>query len=104
MGCLNDFIEKMKKEKKGFAEVWAKGELMRKAIAYRKVVSGLSQIDLAKKINMKQEAISRLENISNPTLTTFIKYLDGLGLELELKEKTKNIKCSKLSEALGEKK
>jgi DNA-binding XRE family transcriptional regulator len=49
---------------------------------------GLTQKDLADKIGVKQQVISRLENEKHvPTLDNFIKILEGLDLELTIKKR-----------------
>ena len=45
----------------------------------------LSQADLARRLGMKQPAISRLENGDNATLTTFSKVVEALDLEVSLR-------------------
>lgn len=62
-------------------------ELIDKIKTIRKE-KGLSQIELAKKCNVPQSTIGRIENHSmNPSIDTLINILDVLNLEIELKEK-----------------
>ncbi|MHB1314234.1 MAG: helix-turn-helix domain-containing protein [Christensenellales bacterium] len=50
---------------------------------------GLSQEDIAKKSGLTQQMVSRIETADNsPTFRSFIKYLGGLGLEMEFKKTT----------------
>lgn len=57
-------------------------------------ISGMSQSELAKKINKKRTAISKIENEpSNITLKTLFDIIEGgLGLELDIKIK-RNENC-----------
>lgn len=62
-------------------------ELIDKIKTIRKE-KGLSQIELAKKCNVPQSTIGRIENHSmNPSIDTLINILDVLNIEIELKEK-----------------
>ena len=53
----------------------------------------LSQIELAKRCNIPQSTIGRIENHSmNPSIDTLINILDVLNIKIELKEKRKILK------------
>ncbi len=52
-------------------------------------LNNLSQSELASKIDVKKEFISRIENgKKNIQLSTFFKILDGLGLKLSIEKKS----------------
>ena len=67
--------------------------LLNKATIYRKKVN-ITQPQLADRSLMTQQAVSRIErNEVSPTRKSFIRYLDGMGLELDIRKKkvgTKN--------------
>ena len=51
----------------------------------RRIKQGISQTELAKRINMMQPQLAKIENLdSTPTLATLNKYAKGLGLEIKL--------------------
>ena len=53
----------------------------------------LSQIELAKRCNVPQSTIGRIENHSmNPSIDILVNILDVLNIEIELKEKSKIVK------------
>lgn len=69
----------------GFRAHWEKTALARavalRIVAYR-ADHGLSQVQLAKKLGMKQPAVARLEvGDKNPTWDTLIRLSDKLGIE-----------------------
>ena len=58
--------------------------IIKEVVKARKLL-GISQGELANKIGLKQQVISRLETKeASPTLRNFIKILEPLGLELTL--------------------
>lgn len=62
-------------------------ELINKIKTIRKE-KRLSQIELAKRCNVPQSTIGRIENHSmNPSIDTLINILDVLNIKIELKEK-----------------
>jgi DNA-binding XRE family transcriptional regulator len=70
-----------------YDEVKQEYELIRKVVNVRKE-RNLTQQELAEKVGVKQQVISRLEREKHiPTLTGFIKILNGLDLELSVVEK-----------------
>lgn len=70
-----------------YDEVKQEYELIRKIVSVRKE-KNLTQRELAEKVGVKQQVISRLEREKHiPTLTGFIKILNGLDLELNVVEK-----------------
>lgn len=55
----------------------------RKLVEFRKAV-GLTQVELAGKMSITQENVSRLEKRNDMHLSTLRKYVEALGGELEL--------------------
>lgn len=48
---------------------------------------GVTQPDIAQKTGLSQQNISRMEKAGHsPTLRNFIRYLSGVGLEIEIKK------------------
>ena len=51
----------------------------------QRIKQGISQTEFAKRINMTQPHLAKIENLdSTPTLATLNKYAKGLGLEIKL--------------------
>ena len=51
----------------------------------QRIKQGISQTEFAKRINMTQQQLAKIENLdSTPTLATLNKYAKGLGLEIKL--------------------
>jgi ribosome-binding protein aMBF1 (putative translation factor) len=61
---------------------------IKKALIKARKQAGLTQEEIAKKLNTKKSNISRLESFNSktsPRLSTIINYAKALGLELEIK-------------------
>jgi len=86
MSDFYDLIEKLKKEKDGFAEVWESNRPRRELInhiAKIRIEKGLTQIELAEKAGLHQSAIARFESgDSNPGLKTILRIVDALDQKL----------------------
>ncbi len=61
----------------------AKLVLIENLVSYREK-KGLTQKQLADKLGVKQQVVARVENGSNITLETLIKFLDVLGIVLKV--------------------
>lgn len=73
--------------KRAYDTVKKEYSIIREVVKTRKEL-GLTQENLAKKIGVKQQVISRFEQEKHtPTLDNFIRILDGIGLELVLQNK-----------------
>jgi ribosome-binding protein aMBF1 (putative translation factor) len=73
--------------KRAYDTVKKEYSIIREVVKTRKEL-GLTQENLAKKIGVKQQVISRFEQEKHiPTLDNFIRILDGIGLELVLQKK-----------------
>lgn len=73
--------------KRAYDAVKKEYSIIREVVKTRKEL-GLTQENLAKKIGVKQQVISRFEQEKHiPTLDNFIRILDGIGLELVLQKK-----------------
>lgn len=73
-------------DKKMEAEIqveMSKLELLMHLVEYREK-KGLTQKQLAEKLGVKQQVVARVENGSNITLETLIKFLDVLGIVLRV--------------------
>jgi len=62
-----------------------------KASADKRKEAGITQPDLAKKTGLTQQMISRYEKGKSPSLENFLKYIDGMGLKIELKNKNETM-------------
>lgn len=82
--------EKIKTDDKfaaAYSEVEKEYKLIREIVKARKE-QGLTQQELAERVGVKQQVISRFEREKHiPTLDNFLKILDGVGLELKLEKK-----------------
>ena len=88
MSDLNKYINKRKKQDNEFAKNFDKGyrefkigEILKQA----RIEAGLTQEELAIKINTKKSAISRIENHARDIkLSTLESFVEGIGKELKL--------------------
>ena len=62
----------------------SKLELLEHLVEYREK-KGLTQKQLAEKLGVKQQVVGKIENGSNITLETLIKFLNVLGITLKMK-------------------
>ncbi|WP_227763702.1 helix-turn-helix domain-containing protein [Zhaonella formicivorans] len=87
MSDLQKYIEKQLEDPE-FKQAWEETELefnIAKAIIQRRKELGLSQKDIAEKLNTKQSAISRIESGQNLTISMLHKLAKALNMEVELK-------------------
>jgi DNA-binding XRE family transcriptional regulator len=70
-----------------FEQVSKEYELIESIVRIRKA-KNISQVELAQRVHVSQQAISRLENEKHmPKIDTLMKIVDGLGMKLTLTEK-----------------
>jgi len=84
-----NLAEELKNEefKENYNHVRKEYELIEQIVAMRKKMK-ITQETLAKKANVSQQAISRLEKEKHiPKIDTLLKIVDGLGLKLTLTER-----------------
>lgn len=88
MSDLQKYITKRKKTDKEFAENYDQGfENFKIGVLLRQAreSSGVTQEEIARKLNTKKSAISRIENHSEDIrLSTLRKYAEALGKEIRL--------------------
>ncbi|MDY6832170.1 MAG: helix-turn-helix transcriptional regulator [Thermodesulfobacteriota bacterium] len=89
MGDIQKYIKKRKAEDKAFAKGFDSGYEQFKIGVMLKLAreeAGLTQEELAKRLNTKKSAISRIENHAEDIkLSTLEKFANALGKQLELK-------------------
>lgn len=86
---------KDKEVKKSYDELEGEFSVVR-LIIKKRIESGLTQAELAKKVGTKQSAISRLESGEyNPTLSFLYKITEALGSQIciSIKDRQKTKKC-----------
>jgi HTH-type transcriptional regulator / antitoxin HipB len=88
MSDLQKYITKRKKTDKEFAENYDKGfENFKIGVMLRQAreSEGITQEEIARKLNTKKSAISRIENHSEDIrLSTLRKYAEALGKKIRL--------------------
>lgn len=86
---INELLkEELKNEefRENYNRVKKEYELIEQIVMIRKKLN-ITQAELAKKANVSQQAISRLEKEKHiPKIDTLLKIVDGLGLKLVLTE------------------
>ncbi len=89
MSDLHEYIDKRKTRDKAFASGFDSGyEQFKIGVVLKQAreEAGLTQEELAKKLNTKKSAISRIENHAEDIkLSTLEKYANALGKQLHLK-------------------
>ncbi len=87
---INKEIEKSMEDREYASEYEAinrEFEIIKQATETRKKL-GITQPEVAERIGAKQQSISRMEQMGNsPSLRNFIRYLDGIGLEMKIEKK-----------------
>lgn len=92
---LNEFTDREKEE------IFARAETIRKEVLLLKAVreaAGISQEELADKLDRSQSYISRLERRGNITINTIISIVEALGGSLDLTIKLPEIEPMKFSQ------
>ena len=88
MSDLQKYIKKRKKRDKEFAENYDEGfENFKIGVLLRQAreSEGITQEEIARRLNTKKSAISRIENHSEDIrLSTLRKYAEALGKEIRL--------------------
>ena len=87
---FDKYVEKRRKpasaESRAAREVFSQAYVLASALVQARKASGLTQKVLAEKSGVQQADISRMENGSMiPTMNTFLKLMDALGVSLTLK-------------------
>ena len=79
-----DLKRKMSPERRARIEASARAELASMPLAEIRKAIGLTQIELAEKLDAGQGSVSKIENAADMYLTTLRKYIEALGGELHL--------------------
>ncbi len=67
------------KDAKKRARLKAEGLILSSGLAHLRREAGLTQMDLAERMGVKQAAISRMENRADIRVSSLIRYLEGIG-------------------------
>jgi DNA-binding XRE family transcriptional regulator len=86
---VREEVEQLKREDPEFTKGYEiiEQKLLNDVRRVRKEL-GITQPDIARETGLSQQNISRMEKVGHsPTLRNFIRYLSGVGLEIEIKER-----------------
>lgn len=92
----NKRLENDAELKKAYEHAQHEYEVVKQLVKMRNEM-GFSQSDVARQSGLTQQMISRIETVDNsPTLRSFIKYVDSLGLEIKIEKKSTKMEYSKV--------
>ena len=87
---MKDFANELEKKRPDVLEELTRDEpnyIIIHQIIKKRIEKGLTQAELAKKANLTQTQISRIESAQLGNINTLLKVLDVLGLQLAIKDK-----------------
>ena len=82
---LEQLIASNEDARKTYDDFQARIKLQKELIAMRKA-ENLTQSDVAKVTGLSQQAVSRIEIGTGATINSLIKYLSGIGYEIQFKK------------------
>ena len=82
---LEQLIASNEDARKTYDDFQARINLQKELIAMRKA-ENLTQSDVAKVTGLSQQAVSRIEKGTGATINSLIKYLSGIGYEIQFKK------------------
>lgn len=84
---VNKRLENDVELEKAYQDAQREYEIVKQLVKLRTDM-GFTQNDVARQSGLTQQMVSRIETVDNsPTLRNFIKYIDGLGLEMKFEKK-----------------
>ncbi len=81
---FNELRDKMSPERRGRVEAQAREMMVEMLLAEIRKEAGLTQIDLAEALGIKQPSLSKLESQDDMQISTLRRIIKALGGELEL--------------------
>ena len=82
---LDRLINESKEARIAHEEFQARIALQQKLVQMRKA-ENMTQADVAKATGLSQQAVSRIEKGTGATISSLLKYLMGIGYDIELKK------------------
>lgn len=83
---VNKRIKEDKELEKEYMHAQAEYQFIKSIVEIRNSL-GISQSEIAKKVGLTQQMVSRIETVdSSPTLKNFLRYIDGLGLQIKIEK------------------